>query len=108
MASLSVRVGRVVLDEEKLRKAATEGQGVADALESEARAIAGRANRLSSGFRTQETTVYATGEHVGGTQPDYGSMAPTSIKNPHALVYTGNYAAMKDNYENNTLLKARG
>ena len=51
---------------------------------------------------------YATGEHVGGKPPLY--LAKDAIftgKKSIALVYTGNYAAAKDNTLHNTLLKSK-
>ena len=80
---------------------------VKGALTKEAAAIAGRANALGSGFRTQLYTRPKTREKVGGKQPVYKSL-PARMYNgyPVALVTEGNYSAMKDNYEHNTLLKS--
>ena len=76
-----------------------------DALSEHAWAIAGRANAMSSGFRTKVTKN--KGVQVGGKQPLY--LAKDAIftgRSSVALTYTGNYAAMKDTHENNTLLKS--
>lgn len=104
----------VYIDQSALELAATTGHGVKDAVEAETRAICGRANSLSSGFRTQRTKNYATGEHVGGTQPEYGYKVSERVSRktgkdtPIGIVATDNYAARKDNLLNNTLAKARG
>ena len=70
--------------------------------------IADRANAMSSGYRTGYYHPDHKSPGVGRTQPKY--VANVEVKSYAAvgIAYTGNYAAMKDNYENNTLLKARG
>ena len=78
---------------------------VKGALTKEAGAIAGRANAMSSAFRTGLYHRDHKSPAVGNTQPKYES---DQARGAVALVYTGNYAAMKDNALNNTLLKARG
>jgi hypothetical protein len=45
---------------------------------------------------------------VGGTQPAYVGDVRMGRRGYVGIVHPGNYAAMKDNYENNTLLKAKG
>lgn len=103
---------QVHIYEDKLEKACTEtAEGLEAQLASVSKSIAQRANSLSGGFRTMETTRWETGERVGGTKPDYGSSAKPrgkKSKGPVGIVYTNNYSARKDNLENNTLLKARG
>ena len=72
---------------------------------------AARANALSAGFRTGLYHRDHKSPAVGNTQPRYASALGESKRKPAipvGLVYTGNYAAMKDNALNNTLLKARG
>lgn len=74
-------------------------------------ATAARANALSAGFRTGLYHRDHKSPAVGNTQPKYASALGESKRKPAipvGLVYTGNYAAMKDNAQNNTLLKARG
>ena len=78
---------------------------VLDALSEHAWAIAGRANAMSAGFRTERS--HNKGVKVGGKQPLY--LAKDAIftgKGSVALTYTGNYAAAKDNHLHNTLLKS--
>ena len=93
---------------DKLKDACRNAEGLVPVLKSESQKIAGKANSLSSGFRTQEVTRWETGERVGGTKPQYGYDAKKGRKGPVGIVYTNNYAARKDNLENQTLLKARG
>ena len=45
---------------------------------------------------------------MGGTQPSYGADVETHGGAPVGIVYTANYAAMRDNAQNNTLLKSIG
>lgn len=76
-----------------------------DALSEHAWAIAGRANASSAAFRTERS--HNKGVPVGNKQPLY--MAKDAIftgKGSVALTFTGNYAAAKDNYKHNTLLKS--
>ena len=74
-------------------------------------ARAASANALSAGFRTGLYHRDHKSPAVGNTQPKYASALGESKRTPAipvGLVYTANYAAMKDNALNNTLLKARG
>lgn len=98
----------IVWYKDKLKEACTQSDGLVPVLKTKSKEIANKANSLSSGFRTQEVTRWETGERVGGTQPEYKSDAQIKRKGPVGIVYTNNYAARKDNMENNTLLKARG
>ena len=78
------------------------------ALSTHAWNIASKASANGAGYRTEKTVNYATGEHVGGKPPLY--LAKDAIftgRKSIALVYTGNYAAAKDNTLHNTLLKSK-
>ena len=98
---------------------------VKGAVTKEANAIADRAN----GMATEKSGIWHdTGkphnpDRTGGTWHDHGDSYPTiggtepAYKakpakmigdKPFAIAYTGNYAAQKDNLNNNTLLKAKG
>lgn len=66
------------------------------------------ANSLSSGYRTGLYHRNHESPAVGNTQPRYAGDVQEFGGWPVGIAYTGNYAAMKDNAENNTLLKARG
>lgn len=83
-------------------------EGMRNALTTIAWTLAARATANSAGFRTEKTINYATGEHVGGKSPLYLAKDAVFRKNHSvALVYTGNYAAAKDNTLHNTLLKSK-
>ena len=101
-------VVQVEIDEAAFKEAVNEADNILDILQQKAVEIAARANSYGAGFETERTVVWATGEHVGGTQPVYGSDVKKGGKGPVGIVMTKNYAAMKDNYLHNTLLKARG
>ena len=98
----------VEIDAEKAIRAVNASDGIESALAEKAAEIAAAANALGAGFETEQTVRWATGEHVGGTSPEYGSDVKRGAKGPVGIVMTRNYAAMKDNHENNTLLKAKG
>ena len=68
-----------------------------------------RANAMGSSFKTGTYHRDHKSPHVGGTTASYGSDVE-EFKGfwPVGLVHTGNYAACRDNAENNTLLKALG
>lgn len=68
--------------------------------------MAERANALSASFRTGRWHDPKTGKGYGNTQPTYRANTQDLGKGPIGIVYTGNYAAQKDNAENNTLLKS--
>lgn len=63
--------------------------------------VASNANSLGAGFKTEKA------RGVGGKSPKYvaNTQRPRGIV-PVGMVYTGNYAAMKDNRLHNTLMKA--
>ena len=84
--------------------------GVGNAVTNRASSISGRANGLGSGFRTGFYHPDHKSPAVGGTAPVYGyEQAKKSDKYGYvATVHPLNYSAMKDNHENNTLLKAKG
>lgn len=108
MASGGVRVDvRMSPDFENIIKTQ---DGVADAVTDGASQICGRANALGSGFRTGYYHRDHKSPAVGGTAPAYGyEKAERSTKYGYvSTVHPLNYAAMKDTYENNTLLKAKG
>ena len=94
----------VRIDEKKYREAVNGSKGLPNVLESAAREAAERANAMSSGYRT--ALYHKDGQTVGNTQPHYVGDAKVGSKGPVGIVHPKNYAAMKDNYENNTMLKA--
>lgn len=98
----------VELDMDAFQRAVENAENLAPLLEARAASIAQTANAMGAGNPTQETVRWATGEHVGGTRPEYGHDVRAGRRGPVGIVMTRNYAAMKDNHENNTLLKAKG
>lgn len=104
----SVKVN-VVLDKDAPEKIFSLPQ-VKGALTKEAGEIADRANQLSAGFRTGIWHDHATGETRGDTQPVYSFTKAQASQRYGAIafVHPRNYSAIKDNYMNNTLLKAKG
>lgn len=82
--------------------------GLKSVLSSTAWAVASKATASSAGFRTEKTTNWATGEKLGGKSPLYlAKDAKMRGDKAVAIVYTGNYAAAKDNTMHNTLLKSK-
>ena len=98
----------IEIDAKALKDAVSYAEGVQGVLQEKTTELIDRANSMSSGFRTQRTYNYAEHRQVGGTQPQYGGDVQLHSNGYVGLVHPLNYAAMKDNYVNNTLLKARG
>lgn len=103
MASVNVRIEMAPGWEQKIKQLPP----VKGAITKEAERICVAANSLSANFRTGKWHDHKTGAMRGNTKPHYGmkrtmEKGRTSV----ALVYTKNYAAMKDNLKNNTLAKA--
>lgn len=94
----------VDIDFKKLRKAINDGENTESILKGHVDAITDRANAMSSAFRTG--IYHVDGHRVGNTQPVYGGDIKKTRKGPVGIVHPKNYAAMKDNHLNNTLLKA--
>ena len=67
---------------------------------------ASRANALSAGFKTELYHRDHKSPAVGGTSPRYAAHTGRPRGSvPVGIVYTGNYAAQKENMLHNTLLK---
>ena len=82
--------------------------GLKGVLSTIAWSLAARASANSAGFRTERTTNWETGEKMGGKSPLYlAKDARMRGDKAVAYVYTGNYAAAKDNTLHNTLLKSK-
>ena len=99
---------RVEWDMDALQRAAGKDDGVEAALSEATSSITAAANALSSGFRTGLYHRDHQSPAVGGTQAAYEGNVEDHGKGNVGIVYTANYAAQKDNLQNNTLLKARG
>ena len=76
--------------------------------------IADKANAMSAGFRTglfypDNDRTKDPVDGIGNQRPKYKTLKAINCKDGAvALVVTGNYAAMKECHEHNTLAKARG
>lgn len=99
-------MGSVKWDDSALKRAV--GAAARAEVESSVRKVEAAANAMSAGYRTGLYHRDHKSPAVGNTQPRYVGDVQDFDGWPVGIVYTGNYAAMKDNRENNTLLKARG
>lgn len=97
---------KIVLDEEKVYEAIQDAEGTQGMLEALTQRITGKANALSSGYRTGRFYDRQAKELKGNTQPRFAGNVERHGKSQVGLVYTANYAAQKHNYEHNTLLKS--
>lgn len=106
MASVTVKVDIDANAPERIKRMAE----VKDALTKQAGVICNKANGMSAGFRTGYYHKNHQSPGIGGTSPVYGyeKAKNASRYGSVATVHPKNYAAMKDNYQNNTLLKAGG
>ena len=105
MASFSATM-TVKLDGRKVAQAIQDADNLPDTLQGAVSQVVGNANALSSGFRTGIFHDHATGRTLGNTQPEYGGDVQRKGRSVVGIVHPRNYAAMKDNYENNTMLKS--
>lgn len=96
----------IVLDMDGLQRAVAESEDVAETVSERVKAITGRANAMSAGFRTGLYHRDHKSPAVGDTQPDYKGDVRKMGRSRVGIVYTGNYAAQKDNHLHNTLLKS--
>lgn len=105
MASVTVKVD---ISQQSLERAVNYAEGTKAALQAKTSAITSTANAMGAGFRTGLYHRNHQSPAVGNTQPNYAGDVRMERKGWTGIVYTGNYAAQKDNYQNNTLLKAKG
>ena len=105
MGSVTVKVD---ISQQKLDHAVKFAKGTESALRAKTDSITSRANAMSAGFRTGKYHRDHKSPAVGGTQPEYSGDVQLGRKGYVGIVHPANYAAMKDNYQNNTLLKAKG
>jgi len=66
------------------------------------------ANAMSAGYRTGLYHKDHQSPAIGNTQPVYDGDVRQMAHSVVGIVHTANYAAMRDNFESNTLLKAVG
>ena len=97
---------RIVINDGKLRRAVSSAERLDVPLDEAVGRIADRANALSASFRTGIYHDHETGEVRGNTQPRYAGDVIRGKTGFVGIVHPANYAAMKDNHENNTLLKS--
>lgn len=83
-------------------------EGMRGLVESAAANIANTANDMGAGFVTARFYDRDKQELKGGKTPIFATKGRMSRGAWVSLVYEENYAAIKHNYENNTLLKAMG
>lgn len=95
---------RLSLDMNSVYGAIYKSPGTRKALGEEAEKIAARATALGSGYRTPKWHDHQTGETKGGKAPIYEGEA--GERKCIGIVHPANYAAMKDTYLHNTMLKA--
>ena len=95
---------KIVLDDGAVYEAIQQGEGTVPTLEGIVNSIKGKANAMSSGFRTRKSKT--KGVPVGDKQPVFDGNVEYRERTQVGLVWTANYAAQKHNYENNTLLKS--
>lgn len=105
MASVTVKVD---ISQQSLERAVNFAEGTKAALQSRSSEISAKANSFGASFRTGKYHRDHKSPAVGGTQPHYESDVQMGRKGYVGIVHPANYAAMKDNYLNNTLLKAKG
>lgn len=98
----------VRIDKAALWKAMKGAPETARAVETATRRIHSRASVLGSMFRTGLYHRDHRSPAVGNTQAAYDGNVETHNGMPVGIVHTGNYAAMRDNAKNNTLLKSIG
>lgn len=96
----------IKIDENKLYEAIQNAEDLPEVLGEITSRITANANTLGSSFRTGLFYDRSIGQRVGDTQPEYGGDVKRKGRSMVGIVHPRNYAAMKDNYEHNTLLKA--
>lgn len=94
----------VKIDDKKLWSTINDADDLPELIDTAVKAVISNANGLSSGFRTE--VVHIDGRRVGGTQPIYGGDVSKRGRSTVGIVHPKNYAAIKDNYINNTMLKS--
>lgn len=95
-------------DMAKLGRFCAKAPETVDEIDKAVSRIAATATSMSSGNVTGSYHRDHKSPHVGGTAPFYGSDTQVLRNSAVGLAYTDNYAAKKDNLENNTLLRAMG
>lgn len=94
------------IDGQKVKRAIGDSGSMRNLMESQVSRITANANSMSAGFRTGIYHPDHKSPHVGGTQPVYGGDVRKFKGDLVGIIHPENYAAMKDNHKNNTLLKS--
>ena len=98
----------VKIDQKALEEAAYGQDGTEAIIKQHTDAIIDNANALCAGYKSGVFHDRETGTTKGPTQAVYDGNVERRKTAYIGIVYTANYAAQKDNLENNTLLKAKG
>ena len=96
----------IYLDKKKLVKVINDSEELKASMEGHVSRITANANAMSAGYRTGRFYDRAEGKLKGNTQPEYKGDVQKRRGTLVGLIHPNNYAAMKDNYEHNTLLKS--
>lgn len=96
----------LVFDDAALKRLVMDAARPVVAVQTQA--VAARANAMGSGFRTGIYHREHRSPGVGNTQARYEGDTRDYGGVPVGIVHPANYAAMRDMYENNTLMKAMG
>ena len=96
----------VHIDKNKLWSAINDASGTPRVIGDATSNITSAANALSAGFRTKLYYDKKKKKRVGNTQPRYVGDVERRKRSIVGIVHPKNYAAMKDNYLHNTLLKS--
>ena len=95
-------------DEAALGRLVGKAPEVVAEVDRATREIHARANTMGAAFRTGLYHRDHRSPAVGDTQAAYDGDVREYRGSVVGIVHTGNYAAMRDNAENNTLLKSIG
>lgn len=101
-----VRLKGVKVSDAKVKEAVRNAENLDGPLGDAVQRVTAQANALSSGYRTGRYHRNHESPAVGNTQPRYEGDVADRGKGKLGIVHPANYAAMKDNHENNTLLKS--
>lgn len=106
MASGTTASVKVVLDEKKMMRAIFLNDNLGDIVKQHTDTITDTANSLASGYQTGLWHDHSTGETRGHTFARFAGDVMRGRYTFYGIVYAANYSAQKNNFENNTLLKA--
>lgn len=99
---------RVEIDKKALYGVLAQSSALHGMVNDATAKIGQRASSMSAGFRTGYYHKDHKSPAVGGTQAKYEHDVTTFKGLPVGIVHPANYAGMKDNHDNNTMLKAMG